>query len=356
MGLERLRCALAERPSRVDAALAAAFCGVSLLQVLLDPIASRPVSVLVAVGSTLPLAWRRRRPALAALAGSAVWLIPTTGFLYLGYVVAVLLFFALGSQVGDLRTVVAVSATAATIGVVVNLLGPEPPGAAFAPPLAVAGPAAAGRLVAHQRAQAVRLQTLADELRREQARATRAAAAEERSRIARELHDIVGHDVSVIALQAEAAAASLDSSPDLARDPIAAIRESATNAMGEIRRVLGVLREDGDVERGPQPGFAQLPALVEAARAAGTSVELTVSGSARAAPASVELAAYRLAQEALTNARKHAPGAPVRLEVVWDEQAVALRVTDTGPGPGPGAGAATGSSGCASASGCSGAS
>jgi signal transduction histidine kinase len=325
----------AGRPHRVDAVLAGAFCAVSLLQVLLDPIGSLPASVLVAIGSTLPLAWRRRRPVAAALAGSAIWLIPTgDGFLYLGYVVAVLLFFSVGTQVASLRVTVAVAATGAVTATVATLLGPEAPGAVFGSILAVAAPAAVGRLVGHQRAQAARLQDLTERLRRERAGAERAAVAEERSRIARELHDVVGHEVSVIALQADAAAAALETAPALARAPVAAIRESAGEALAEMRRVLGALRED-EVGAGlrPQPGFADLPALADRARAAGTPVELAVGGAPRPAPPSVELAAYRLAQEALTNARKHAPGAPVRLEVAWEDGVVALRVADAGPGP-----------------------
>ncbi|MDQ3092707.1 MAG: hypothetical protein M3R46_13835, partial [Actinomycetota bacterium] len=184
---------LAGRPHRVDGVLAAAFCAVSLLQVLLDPIGSLPASVLVAIGSTLPLAWRRRRPVAAALAGSAVWLIPTgDGFLYLGYVIAVLLFFSVGAQVASLRVTVTVAATGAALGAVATLLGPEAPGAVFGSILAVAAPVAIGRLVGHQRAQAARLEDLTERLRRERAGAERAAVAEERSRIARELHDVVG--------------------------------------------------------------------------------------------------------------------------------------------------------------------
>jgi signal transduction histidine kinase len=126
--------------------------------------------------------------------------------------------------------------------------------------------------VGHQRAQAARLQDLTERLRRERAGAERAAVAEERSRIARELHDVVGHEVSVIALQADAAAAALEAAPALARAPVAAIRESAGEALAEMRRVLGALRED-EVGAGlrPQPGFADLPELADRARAAGTT-------------------------------------------------------------------------------------
>lgn len=322
-------------PLRADAALAAGFCAVSLLQVLIEPIAARPVAVAVALGASLPLAWRRRRPVAAALAGSAIWLIPTPeGFLFLGYVMAMVLFYSVGAYDRRLSAVVATTAAGAVIAVVATILGPEAPPAVFSSLLVVVAPAVAGRVSARHREQAARLEELADSLRRERARAERTAVAEERARIGRELHDVVGHDVSVIALQADAATAALVLAPDRARAPLAAIRESASEALGEMRRVLGALHEQDDgAGLRPQPGIGDLPSLADRARVAGTPVEMSVSGTARAVPPSVELAAYRVAQEALTNARKHAPGAPVRMEVAWAPGTVSLRVSDAGPGP-----------------------
>ncbi|WP_083501919.1 sensor histidine kinase [Sphaerimonospora mesophila] len=328
--------ALTRSPQGIDAILAALFCGASLAQVVVAPIASLPVSVLVAVGSTVPLAWRRRHPVIAALAGSLIWLVPTHGFLFLGYVIAVLLYYSVGTQVAALGATVATAVTGSVTGAVATLLGPEPFGAVFGAVLAVAAPTAIGRLVAHQRAQTTRMKELAEDLRRERAGAERVAVAEERARIARELHDVIGHDVSVIALQADAAEAAIEKAPQLAKAPIAAIRESAGEALSEMRRVLGALRQDGD-EHGPhpQPGVQDLTRLVDRARASGMQVDMVVSGTPRPTPSSVQLAAYRLGQEALTNARKHAPGAPVLLEVLWGKETLRLRVTDSGPGPVP---------------------
>jgi signal transduction histidine kinase len=325
-------------PPRADVVLAAVFLVLSLVQVLVAPIASPAVSVLVAVGSTVPLAWRRVFPATVALAATAVWLIPTTsGFLLLGYVIAVLVFYSLGAYRPELWVVVPVCAVGVAVGVVVTLLGPEPAPAAIGAALVAIAPTAAGRLVAHQRRQNALLQELTDRLVEERATAERAAVAEERSRIARELHDVIGHEVTVIALQADAAAMALAKAPERAAAPIEAIRRSATEALAEMRRVVGMLRAAEEEYLRPQPGLTDVESLVEASRAAGARVDLTLRPPDRPLHASVELAAYRVVQEALTNARRHSSGAPVAVRVLGDDAEVVVEVVNRGatavPGP-----------------------
>jgi signal transduction histidine kinase len=320
------------RPPRADVVLAAVFLVLSLAQVVVEPLTSPALSVGIAVGSTVPLAWRRVHPVPAALTMTAVWLIPTTGFLFLGYVIAVLVFFSLGAYTPRFDVVVAVSVVAATVGVVMTLLGPEPEPAAIGAVLVVGGPVAAGRLVAHQRRQTALLEELTGRLVQERATAERAAVAEERSRIARELHDVIGHQVTVIALQADAAAAALAKAPERAATPIEAIRGSAAEALAEMRRVVGMLRAAEHEDLHPQPGLTDVPALVEQSRAAGARVELTLRPPERPTHASVQLAAYRLVQEALTNAQRHAPGAPVDVRVLADDAAVVVEVVNSGVG------------------------
>jgi signal transduction histidine kinase len=260
---------------------------------------------------------------------TAVWLIPTPqGFLLLGYLIAALLYYSVGAHVPKLRWAVVVTCIGVVVGVVGTLLGPEIWQAAIGAALAVAGPAAAGRLVAHQRSQTTLLREQAGRLVQERATAERAAVAEERSRIARELHDVIGHEVTVIALQADAAAAALAKAPERAAAPIEAIRSSAVEALGEMRRVVGMLRAAEEEDLRPQPGLADVAALVEQSRAAGARVDLTLQPPARPTHASVELAAYRLVQEALTNARRHAPGAPVDVRVVGDDTEVVVEVVN----------------------------
>jgi signal transduction histidine kinase len=176
-----------------------------------------------------------------------------------------------------------------------------------------------------QRGQAVAER---DEAHRDQ------ALMEERARIARELHDVVAHHVSMIAVQAETARLTTPGLPEEGKQRFEAIGDTARDSLSELRQLLGVLREDapGEAERAPQPGLADLDALVNAAREAGTVVRLTMSGPPEPLSPGVDLTAYRIAQEALTNARRHAPGAEVEVELRWETGTLHLEVRDNGPG------------------------
>ena len=158
---------------------------------------------------------------------------------------------------------------------------------------------------------------------------------EERAAIARELHDIVAHHLSMIAVQSETARLTSPKLSADARGRFEAIAATARDALTETRRLLGVLREDvdGDAERAPQPGLEQLAELVDTARDAGSNVRLILQGKVVELPAGIDLAAYRIVQEALTNARRHAPGADIDVEVTYTEGTVNLRIRDYGPGP-----------------------
>ena len=164
------------------------------------------------------------------------------------------------------------------------------------------------------------------------------AARGERARIARELHDVVAHHISMVAVQAETARLTTAGMPAAGAQRLSAIGDTARTALTEMRRLLGVLREDADTDpaasRRPQPGLAQLNELLDAARdASGSGTRLIVHGSPVALDPGVELAAYRIAQEALTNARRHAPGAAVDVELRYAAEVLCLRVRDNGPGP-----------------------
>jgi signal transduction histidine kinase len=159
-------------------------------------------------------------------------------------------------------------------------------------------------------------------------------AMEERARIARELHDIVAHHLSVITIESEAARLT---SPELSSDAgsrFEAIAATAREALSETRRLLGVLREDaGDgADRAPQPGLAQLDELIDTAQMTGTPIRLVRQGRLAPLPAGIDLAAYRIVQEALTNARRHAAGAEVEVELTYRSDTLTLRIRDHGPG------------------------
>jgi signal transduction histidine kinase len=167
------------------------------------------------------------------------------------------------------------------------------------------------------------------------------AARGERARIARELHDVVAHHISMIAVQAETARLATPGLPPEAARRLLAIGDTAREALTEMRRLLGVLREDAGDEaatRAPQPALAQLNDLVDEARdlAGGASTRLVIRGPVTPLAPGVELTAYRIAQEALTNARRHAPGAAVDVELHYTADALYLRIRDNGPGPPPG--------------------
>jgi signal transduction histidine kinase len=160
------------------------------------------------------------------------------------------------------------------------------------------------------------------------------AAMGERARIARDLHDVVAHHVSAIAVQAESARLTTEGLPDEGRAHFEAIGQTARDALTEMRRLLGVLRDDASAEaaRDPQPSLAHLNELVETARAAGSPVTLTLEGAVATLPPGVDLCAYRILQEALTNVRRHAPGAAVEVKVEYTPGVIRLSVRDHGPG------------------------
>jgi signal transduction histidine kinase len=180
-----------------------------------------------------------------------------------------------------------------------------------------------------------------DQSRRAVAEAKRdQAALAERARIARELHDVVAHHVSMIAIQADTARLATPGMPEQGRERLEIIGTTARDTMTELRRLLGVLRSDGDDDHGdpgdsrsPQPGLDRLDELVAGARAAGTPVRLVLAGQVGRLPPGVDLTAYRIVQEALTNARRHAPGAEVEIELRYTPDTLHLRVRDNGPGP-----------------------
>ncbi|MFC1402397.1 histidine kinase [Streptacidiphilus sp. N1-10] len=190
----------------------------------------------------------------------------------------------------------------------------------------------------HSRQEAERHLVAAEEQRR--AGLARQAVLEERSRIARELHDVVAHHMSMIAIQAEAAPYKEPGLPEQTLRTFTAIRAASTTALTEMRRVIGLLREeDENAERAPQPGIDRIPEMVRAARQAGMQVDLTLAGGPDRPPAVVDVSVYRIVQEALSNAGRHAPGARVEVEVVRTRDAVQVHVADDGRsngGPAPG--------------------
>jgi signal transduction histidine kinase len=164
--------------------------------------------------------------------------------------------------------------------------------------------------------------------------AAEAAVAAERLRLARELHDVVSHNVGMIAVQAGAGDVLLDEHPERARESLHAIERGAREALVELRRLLGLLRTSDSEVLPPEPGLAELEALVSRVREAGLSVESSVEGEPRPLTRTADLAAYRIVQEALTNALKHAGPCRVTVRLRYGQDALEVEVTDDGRGPG----------------------
>jgi signal transduction histidine kinase len=185
------------------------------------------------------------------------------------------------------------------------------------------------------RHRALQLEDERARLEGEREASIQAALAEERGRIARELHDIVAHCVSVMVVQAGAAEELLDRSPLEARAPLRSVQETGRQAVGELGRMLGLLRSSASdaPARAPQPGMQELTELVAQVRRAGLDADLVVAGHERSLPPGLELTIYRIVQEALTNTLKHSGGARAEVRVTYDDQGVRVLVRDDGRAP-----------------------
>jgi signal transduction histidine kinase len=352
---------LRARPLVADALLAGLLTVVSMLALAFtwdecdadcDP---GGLAVWLVLATTVPLVWRRRHPlAVSLVTGMAT---AAYGFAHypdlampiaVGGVVGMYSVAAWGSR----RAALFAGGVAVVVVVVVMSLpraDADVVDAAFVS-LGLAGAWVLGDRARVQRALTAGLQERAVRLERERAEEARRAVATERARIARELHDVVAHHVSMMVVQAEAGPVVVERDPARAAGAFEAIAATGRQALVEMRRLLGVLRGDGDGETAPslapQPGLAQVPSLVEQVGRAGLRVELVVEGPEAPLPAGVDLSAYRIVQEALTNAVKH--GGPGRAEVLvrYGERELQLRIWDEGRpagggGPPPEAGAGT---------------
>ncbi|HJS49979.1 MAG TPA: histidine kinase [Gaiellaceae bacterium] len=191
--------------------------------------------------------------------------------------------------------------------------------------------------------RAVRRRRLSEGLLKQEQAKAEAAIAEERARIARELHDVVAHSISIMVLQARGGRRALQTEPGDADEAFAIIERTGRQALEEMRRLLGMLRRsDEAIALAPQPSLKELDGLVEQMHAAGLPVQVAVEGEARELPPGVDLSAYRIVQEALTNALKHAGPARVRVLLRYGEDDLELEIADDGSGTGDGSGSGYG--------------
>ncbi len=280
-----------------------------------------------------PLAVRRLAPlpvfTLATVATSALY-----GFRY-GLGPPIAFAIALYSFAANRDETRARTRNVALVGSLVILLGPHVVQGEFAPELllgAVVWAAAwfAGDRARLRRERLAELEERALRAEREAERERRLAAAEERTRIARDLHDSAGHAINVILVQAGAARLLQEQDPDRSREALETIEEVARGTLGEIDQLVRALREDGSAGIEPPPGLAALETLAEQHRASGLDLTVTFDGSPRPLPPAVDQAAYRILQEALTNAARHGHGS-ADVEVAYGPRAVAIVVTNAAP-------------------------
>jgi signal transduction histidine kinase len=308
------------------------------------------LALLLTLAQTVPLVWRRRAPmavlavtGLAALAHLVIGYQPT--WAEFGMLIA---FYTVAAHRPRRQTAVAAALVAAglTAYVLVWLSRhPMPAGQAVSNSVVSYVQFAVawflGDVQKRRLAYTAELEALNAQLAAEQELRSRWAVTEERGRIARELHDVVAHSVSVMVVQAGAARRTLAASPDQAAAALGQIESTGRQALVEMRRLLGLLR-DGEREDAaalaPQPSLEHLESLAAAAREAGLPVEVTVEGEPRPLPAGVDLSAYRIVQEALTNSLKHAGPARAEVRIRYGRDVLEVQVTDDGLG---GRGAAT---------------
>jgi signal transduction histidine kinase len=333
------RAGLATVSGRAALAAPVALAVLSLSEVLVrsgDLAGGFAALLLLALASTLPLLFvlgtgrlARTCAALALSAACVLSLVPF-GVLTVGGVVAQLVCVYVLGRAGATR----LGGLLVLPYVVIALGSHEEVTRIVAVLVATLASAAAATGIAHHvrstaQAHSATEQAFADTLLEHAARG-------ERARIARELHDVVAHHISMIAVQAETARLTTPGLPTEGATRLLAIGDTARTALTEMRRLLGVLREDADtgVQRRPQPGLGQLMELVDESRdAAGSRTRLIVSGPITPLDPGIEVTAYRIIQEALTNARRHAPGAAVDVELRYGDEDLAVRVRDNGPGP-----------------------
>lgn len=325
-------------------ATAFAFCllgGVAREDGALSPPSVTAYAIAVVTCAVLPL---RHRAPLAALAatGAAALLVPPLGFLLTPMIMAPAVITAYSYSLAartERHAVSAVLLTSLVLAASIPLLGDFSWKDAGRMGVTAASPLVAGVLGHSVRNRRAYLAAVEERARRaEESRDTEARrrVAEERVRIARELHDLVAHQITLANAQATVAAHLFDTRPEQTRRSLRELVETTSDALDELRATVGLLRQYGDAAASaePAPGLSRLPTLLESFRRAGLEVSVHQEGTARPLPPGVDLTAYRIVQEALTNVTKHAGTGGARVRLAWNRDRVTIGVADDGGGAG----------------------
>jgi signal transduction histidine kinase len=335
---DTLTIMLRVRPARKDLLLALLVVAAAGLEVWLNPgVRPRWAAAVTEVPAGLALAWRRRFPigtvaVVTAATGAEVLLRVPVDQPIVPLAAEVIGVYSLALGATFARAIAGLAIWTVTL---VALVLTRHPGSAsvrvgnVAFGLVIVGAAwTGGRAVRTRTEHASELARRADRLEAERA----TVVAHERARIARELHDVIAHSVSVMVVQAAAASEMLKHDPERASQPLAAVEETGRQALVEMGRVVGLLREGDQFGLAPQPGLDDLDALAAQVTEAGLPVEVRIEGVPRPVPLGVDLSAYRVIQEALTNALKHAGRARAHVLLRFETDALELEVVDDGSG------------------------
>ena len=336
--LGQVSAAVRRHPRRLDAVVAALLAALVLEEIFnSDVTGARALLIPTSLAMTLPLAWRRTAPlpvtAVVMAAFATQSLLDDSSqevqSIFLGVLLAA---YSVGAH-ADRR--------AATVGLLISwaaiLIG-EPGDFIVMGPV-FAGTWLAGRLVRAREGDAQRLRELTGALERERVEEARIATAEERARIARELHDVIAHSMSTIVLEAGAERVNLPEGESSTRDTLRSIERTGREALAEMRRLVGVLRtETGEPELAPPPSLGHLDELVERVRRAGVPVAVQTMGEPVELAPGVDISAYRIVQEALTNVLKHAGDARASVILSYRDHDLEIEVSDDGRGGTPNGG------------------
>jgi signal transduction histidine kinase len=338
---DRLAAAMRLHPRLADAALAAVLLALSVPPFTSLAGGNRALSLALVVATVSPLAWRRRAPSLVLVIIAGPALVELfTGRQLTDYLALLVAFYTVAAYSARWRALAA--AVLLEAGAVLAVSHMRTPGAhrvlvwVIASCLIAAAGLVGYYIGATRRAHAAALADRAERAERERQHEVELAASAERARIAREMHDIVAHNIAVMIALAEGAAYAKD--PDQSATLMEQISATGRTALTEMRRLLGVLREPTGPGHAPQPTLADVNGLLATVRAAGLAADLTVSGRPFPLPPSAELALYRIIQEALTNTLKHAVASSAQVHLIYRSGVIIIDVTDDGRPGGTGAG------------------
>jgi len=343
--LRRVERLLADRRVRLaaDAGLAVVLAAAALVDLVDDRVAwggRGPGQVALALAVTLPLAWRVRFPVVVVTVvnfASGLVLVAAAPHqpAFEPFAAVIVAFYSLGAHTST-RRATAVLAAMFAIGIPFSIVADgrgASAGNMLSPIAFLLGAWAVGRIIHGRRRRTFELEALTRELEAQRDLQAQAAVTIERGRIARELHDVVAHNVSMMVVQAGAAHRVLEGEQPHVRAALAAIADTGRETVDEMRTLLGVLRasEEG-LALSPQPGLGDLEQLVRNVRDAGLPVEVRIEGTPSALPPPLDLSAFRIVQEALTNALKHAGPARADVTIRYQRATVELEVRDDGAG------------------------